>query len=166
MTFARFILRCAAQTLVFLSVFSTALAQEYTEAQAPLPTARATIHTANKAIDFQLEIADEPEEMMRGLMFRQSMPADHGMLFVYTDQKPHYMWMKNTLIPLDMLFLDDKGKIVHIEKAAAPHSLEPRGVDRPTSAVIELNGGTAEKLHLSLGDRVTLSPLQEPHDAP
>src|SRR5204863_508166 len=80
------------------------------------------------------------------LMFRQSLAPDAGMLFDYRTPSMGAMWMKNTLIPLDMLFVDQQGRIINIHERAVPGSLDPISATAPARAVIELNGGTAAHL--------------------
>ncbi|MCE2510638.1 MAG: DUF192 domain-containing protein [Alphaproteobacteria bacterium] len=111
--------------------------------------------TAAASHPFQVEVADTDEERARGLMYRESLAPDHGMLFDFerpTTQAA--MWMKNTLISLDMLFLGPEGRIVLIAADTTPGSLEPIGTRRPVRAVLELLGGTAARLGVRVGDRV------------
>src|SRR3546814_5004902 len=82
------------------------------------------------------------------------MAADAGMLFLFGGSKVRAMWMKNTLIPLDMLFIDETGKIVRIEERTVPHSERAIVSGGPVSAVLELNAGTASRLSIKPGDRV------------
>jgi uncharacterized membrane protein (UPF0127 family) len=117
-----------------------------------------SIVTAQGRHELQVELATTPEQRALGLMFRQSLPADAGMLFAYSHEQPISMWMKNTLIPLDMLFIDDKGVIVDIAERAVPGSLAVITASRPARAVLELNGGTASHLAIHRGDRV-IHPL-------
>lgn len=114
-----------------------------------------TIHTGNQEHHFRLEQALTPESQEKGLMFRTSLPPDGGMIFRYDPPKPVYMWMRNTLIPLDMIFVRPDGTIAHIEKMAAPHSEIPRGTYQNIASVLELTGGTAEAQGIAPGDRVT-----------
>ena len=122
------------------------------------PTAELTILTANGPHKFTVELANTPQQMAQGLMFRQSLAPDRGMLFAYDPPAVATMWMKNTLIPLDMLFVDEHGRIVNIGERAVPGSLAAIAAAAPVRAVIELNGGTASRLGIRPGDRV-LSPL-------
>jgi uncharacterized membrane protein (UPF0127 family) len=92
--------------------------------------------------------------MEQGLMFRRNLAADAGMLFDFGEPQMAAMWMKNTLIPLDMLFVDATGHIVNIHQRAVPQSLESLGATAPVRAVIELNGGTTTRLNIQPGDRV------------
>jgi uncharacterized membrane protein (UPF0127 family) len=103
---------------------------------------------------FEVEIAATPAQRGRGLMFRESMPADAGMLFLYSVEQPIRMWMKNTLLPLDMLFVAGDGRIVNIAENTTPLSEKVVGSGAPALGVIELNGGTARRLGIAPGDRV------------
>jgi uncharacterized membrane protein (UPF0127 family) len=118
------------------------------------PTAPLTIVTASGSHRFTVELATSPAQMMQGLMFRQSLAPDAGMLFDYQAPSMASMWMKNTLIPLDMLFVDATGHIVNIHERAVPGSLDVIAAAAPVRAVIELNGGTASRLAIRPGDRV------------
>ena len=103
---------------------------------------------------FKVEVAETPEQMTQGLMFRRSLAPDAGMLFDYKHPTTATMWMRNTLIPLDMLFVDAQGRIVNIHQRAVPQSLDVIAAEAPVRAVIELNGGTAARLGIQPGDRV------------
>lgn len=107
---------------------------------------------------FAVEVARTPEQLSQGLMFRPKLAEDSGMLFDFGRVQPVAMWMKNTLIPLDMLFLAPDGRIVHVAEYAVPGSLEPLGPREPVRAVLEVNAGTARRLGIHLGDQV-LHPL-------
>ncbi len=128
---------------------NVALAQLARFATAPL-----TIVTASGSQRFTVELATTPGQMAQGLMFRQSLAPDAGMLFDYQAPSMATMWMKNTLIPLDMLFVDAQGRIVNIHERAVPGSLATISAAAPVRAVIELNGGTAARLGIRPGDRV------------
>lgn len=110
------------------------------------------IHTANGPHTFAVEVADTPQERAVGLMERTRLGARQGMLFDFKRPQPVSMWMHKTRIPLDMLFVDAKGRIVYIEHQAEPMSLDPRGPSVPVVAVVELNGGTARALGIARGD--------------
>ena len=100
------------------------------------------------------EIAQTDEQRTQGLMYRTEMPEDHGMLFVFPLSQPLGFWMRNTLISLDMVFLNDDGLVSYIHKSAIPQDetiIESRG---PVSRVLELNGGAAERMGLKVGDRL------------
>src|SRR5438477_8199552 len=119
------------------------------------PKAELTIVSAGGPHKFTVELAATPGQMEQGLMFRKSMAPDAGMLFDYRAPSMAAMWMKNTLIPLDMLFVDQQGRIINIHERAVPGSLDPIAAAGPARAVIELNGGTAAHLGIKPGDRVT-----------
>lgn len=114
---------------------------------------------------FHVDIADTTEKRTIGLMFRDKMGADSGMLFVFDDEIERAFWMKNTLIPLDMLFIDRAGKIVHIHENAIPHDLTPVSSRGPAFAVLEINGGRSKALGLSPGmivkHKVFANPLAD-----
>ena len=103
---------------------------------------------------FSVEVADTDAKRQRGLMFRHEMAADAGMLFHFDRVEPVSFWMKNTYLPLDMLFIAADGRIVHIHERAVPESERPIGPPQPVLAVLELLGGTAQRLGIKVGDRV------------
>jgi len=104
---------------------------------------------------FTVEIADTPEKQETGLMFRTHMAPGHGMLFEFDRTDILRFWMKNTLIPLDMLFIAADGEIKKIHENAVPGSLAPVSSEVPVAAVLEINGGQARALGIATGDRVT-----------
>ena len=110
---------------------------------------------ANKAT-FMVELALTDEERMRGLMFRKELADDKGMLFLTDHAQVSSMWMKNTLIPLDMVFIDSDKRIVHIHENAKPQDLTPISSKVPVTAVLELAGGAVKKNGIAVGDTVTL----------
>lgn len=103
---------------------------------------------------FSVELAKTDEERARGLMFRRKMPANEGMLFDFSPEREVSMWMKDTFIPLDMLFIRADGRIHRIEARTKPHSLDVISSNGPVQAVLELNGGIAKKRGIAPGDRV------------
>jgi uncharacterized membrane protein (UPF0127 family) len=117
-------------------------------------TSELTIVSATGSHRFTVEVAETPGQMEQGLMFRRTMAPDAGMLFDYKAPTMATMWMRNTLIPLDMLFVDAQGRIVNIRERAVPQSLDVIAAVAPVRAVIELNGGTAARLGIAPGDRV------------
>jgi hypothetical protein len=118
------------------------------------PTSELTIISATGPHRFKVELAKTPAQMMQGLMFRTSLAPDAGMLFEYQQPIAATMWMRNTLIPLDMLFVDRRGRIVNIHERAVPQSDDVIAAAEPVRAVIELNGGTASRLGIEPGDIV------------
>lgn len=103
---------------------------------------------------FSIEIADQPDELEKGLMHRKDMPRNHGMLFLFESDMPVSMWMKDTPMSLDMLFIDSKGVIVYIAHKTTPGSLEKISAKKPVRGVLELKGGTAELRGITAGDRI------------
>lgn len=103
---------------------------------------------------FQVELASTPLEWKHGLMHRTEMPFDHGMLFVFPEENMRSFWMKNTLIPLDMIFIRADGEIVNIQKNAKPYDLTSRPSTAPALAVLEINGGLSDRLGIAAGDIV------------
>ncbi len=104
--------------------------------------------------DFSVEIADDPQERAVGLMNRDSLPRSDGMLFVYDKPGPLSFWMRNTLIPLDMLFVNPDGSIGHIHHSAVPLDETPISGGEGRIAVLEINGGLSKKLGLKAGDQL------------
>jgi len=121
---------------------------------AQFPTSELTIVSSTGRHQFKVEIAETQAQMTQGLMFRRSLAPDAGMLFDYKPPTVATMWMRNTLIPLDILFVDAQGRIINIHQRAVPQSLDLIAAAAPVRAVIELNGGTAARLSIEPGDRV------------
>ncbi len=119
---------------------------------------RLSIRSGNAVHVFEVEVARTGEERAKGLMFRRYMPADRGMLFDFGSEQPVGMWMKDTFIPLDMLFIRKDGSIARIAENTEPHSLRTISSGENVLSVLELNGGTAARLGIAPGDRV-LHPL-------
>ena len=100
---------------------------------------------------FTVELADTGAERAQGLMFRESLPSSAGMLFVYESPQRASFWMKNTLIPLDMIFADSSGRITRVHSNAIPQDLTPIDGGEGVATVLEINGGLAEKLGIAPG---------------
>ena len=109
---------------------------------------------------FHLELAVSMTEMTRGLMYRKTMRDDWGMLFIYDDISVRSFWMKNTLIPLDMLFINEKGIVVGIVEGAEPLTRKARTVNKPAKYVLELNAGRSKALGIKPGDSMTLTKVE------
>ena len=132
-----------------------------TQASAPASTQPAgapTIDVVLAGRQFKLEVAKNDAERAQGLMFRKSMPVDHGMLFAFPDPQPRAFWMKNTLLPLDIAYLDANGVVINIEQMV-PHDLSPVRSAGPAKFAIEINQGIAAKIGLKRGDRVQLPAI-------
>jgi uncharacterized membrane protein (UPF0127 family) len=118
---------------------------------------RATVHRADgSTLAIALEVMDTPAARERGMMYRTSLADDHGMLFVFPEEVEHAFWMKNTLIPLDMLFIASDGRIVGIHPEAVPLSTKSVSVGKPSRYVLEVNGGWAARHKVQAGDRIEL----------
>jgi len=106
------------------------------------------------ALSYTVELAITMDQRAQGLMFRHHMAADQGMLFFFEQEKQVTMWMKNTYIPLDLLFLNKRGEIVNIAASAKPLSLDFISSGVPVISVLELNAGEAKRQNIKVGDRV------------
>ena len=122
----------------------------------------ATLETATGSHAIKVELAQTPETRATGLMNRESMPADQGMLFEFDETRPVAMWMKNTLIPLDMLFIDPDGVVKRVKTNAQPLSLETIPSGAPVKYVLELNGGAAARFGVASGDRLRHPIIPQP----
>jgi len=141
-------MRFAATLLAFWLVTVTGSAW----AQSVEPLAIVTKDGASKS--FQVEVARNDADRAQGLMFRRSMPPDHGMLFDFSRVEPVSMWMQNTYLPLDMLFIRADGTIARIAANTEPLSTRTIASGEPVLAVLELNAGTASRLGIKVGDHV------------
>ncbi len=107
-----------------------------------------------------IELATTQKEMTIGLMNRTSLPENRGMLFIFDEEGVYKFWMKNTLIPLDMIWLDDKGKIIYIEKNAPPCNTSTCpgfGPESSSKYVLEVNGGYTERHKINVGDKARIN---------
>ena len=124
------------------------------EAQAQGSLAPLSIKTPKTTLKFRVEVARTADEQARGLMFRESLPDDGGMIFPMKPPRMASFWMKNTLIPLDMIFIRADGTIARIAAETIPYSLEPVDSGEPVAAVLELAGGKAAALGIAENDVV------------
>jgi uncharacterized membrane protein (UPF0127 family) len=125
------------------------------EAQAQASLIPLTIKTSTAVRKFRVEVARTEDEQARGLMFRQSLAEDGGMIFPMSPPRFASFWMKNTVIPLDMIFIRGDGTIARIASDTIPYSLEPVDSGEPVAAVLELAGGKAAALGIAEDDVVT-----------
>lgn len=128
--------------IVFLFLVSNAFAEE--------------LKVADKAT-YQVKIVQTMEEKLKGLMFVKKLPENQGMLFDFRGYSSVAMWMKNTYISLDMLFIDCNFKVTDMHQNATPLSLEKISTDKPFCFVLEINGGQVLKQNISIGDKITVS---------
>jgi uncharacterized membrane protein (UPF0127 family) len=129
---------------------------------AALTTGTLVLETASGSHRFNIEVTTNEAEREHGLMFRRSLPSDSGMLFVYDSPRPVAMWMKNTPIPLDMVFIDAFGRVHRIETRTEPFSMAPISSEGEVLAILELNAGTADAIGLKAGDKVLFPGLGAP----
>lgn len=141
--------KAAAISILLISSVSPASAQEKFSSE------KLTVQTADgKSHEFTAELATNDGQRQQGLMFRKSMEPDHGMLFDFGTDRDVSMWMRNTFIPLDMVFIAKDGQVTHVHRNAVPHSediISSRGAVR---YVLELNGGVTRKLGIESGATV------------
>lgn len=137
-----------------------ALAQPQLQGGVTFPVGTATLvgHDGRQH-DLTVELALTPEQRMQGLMYRTSLQEGHGMLFDFGETLVVRMWMKNTLIPLDMVFFAPDGRVVGLVRQAQPGDLTPVGPAEPVRAVLELPGGQADKWGITVGDRLVQPTL-------
>ena len=141
--------------LVLMLLAGPALAQPVT-----YPKDTLTVETASGAKHrFNVELATSPQQIAQGLMYRRQMAPDAGMLFIFERPDPAVFWMKNTFIPLDMIFIGVDGRIMNIAERTIPQTETPVPASGPTRAVLEVNGGTSARLGIKPGDRVRHSSL-------
>jgi len=153
--------------LVLMAIFATLLillaVQPYLTRREPvqinknLPTVKMKI--GNRM--FTLEVADTDETRETGLMNRESMAEDHGMIFVYDEDEPLNFWMKNTLIGLDIIYVNSKGKVVSIDRMKPRDTITRHDSAAPARYAIELNEGMAAKAGVKAGDVLEIPRLRE-----
>lgn len=105
---------------------------------------------------FEIELAKTPQQRMRGLMYRKKLAPQKGMLFIYPIDDDHGFWMKNTAIPLDMIFINSELSVVGIIANAEPFSLATCKVGRPSRYILEINAGLAARFNINVGTKVRL----------
>ena len=144
-------------SLTFLLAFGAAPAWANCVTMKPLdfgPKEKLSIQSKDKTHIFDVEVADTDEEQNRGMMCRDGMADTDGMLFEFDKPKVATIWMKNTAIPLDILFVRPNGKVLKIEHGAKPYSLRLSSSEAQVAAVVELRGGRARELGIRPGDVV------------
>lgn len=145
--------------------FFLSLTNSHAQNPQSLPAHPLIIETQEgRSVQFTAELAKTGEERAIGLMFRKSMPQNHSMLFVYEEPDHLSFWMSNTYIPLDMLFINTRGKIVYIHENAVPHSKDIITTRQRAIAALEINAGLAAKYNIQVGDRIR-HPLFKNHNA-
>jgi uncharacterized membrane protein (UPF0127 family) len=142
----------AAALVIYLSLQPLVAAQEQAM-ELPVHPEPLIADTDKGERSFTIEIADDPGERSRGLMFRREMDDDHGMLFIFEQSQPVGFWMKNTPLPLDLVFIGEDGKVRAIERGE-PFSEAPIAPGEPVQFVLELNAGTAAEAGIDNGDLI------------
>lgn len=137
-----------------ISIWTNLARSERAPAAVPTGLDTLVIETAAGPQRFQIEVMRTDADRAKGLMFRQHMPADRGMLFDFPGEQIQTMWMRNTFIPLDMIFIRADGRVHRVEANTEPHSERTISSGAPVRAVLELNAGTAARIGLKPGDRV------------
>jgi uncharacterized protein len=148
--------------LTLLLAMSSACGGAAKSAPTPPPTATAAAVAGPRVVlpsgeVYRVEIARTPEEQALGLMFRESLPERSGMLFLFTDAGPHKFWMKNTMIPLDMIWMDGAGRVLFVSADTPPCKADPcgnYGPDVPAASVLEIAGGLAAKEKVTVGSTI------------
>jgi hypothetical protein len=141
--------------LAALPPAAAASARAQTGPQPRLPEEPLVIVTRDgRRHEFRVEMAIQPDQQMVGLMFRERVGPEEGMLFDWGTPRESSMWMRNTIVPLDMVFITADGRIHRIAERTVPYSLAPVDSRGPVRATLELAAGTAERLGLRVGDRV------------
>jgi len=145
-----------------LAISATTLAQSAPpEPLSAFPQSLLAVKTqSGKVVNFKIWEADTPGREEQGMMFVREMDIHTGMLFMFPENKRVSMWMKNTFVSLDLLFIDAQGKIDYIAKSATPRSETIIGPPTPEYAVLELKGGACEQFGIKIGDRVIHSKFK------
>ena len=159
------VMRNAGRAAILAAAMSVPLLAGACRAEAPQPAAAVpapapvaleslSIDTARGPVSFKVEIADDDAERAQGLMFRTNLAPDAGMLFTWSRAAPRAFWMKNTYIPLDIIYIGAGGQIVSIAAMAEPFSEEPIPSHGDALGVLEIAGGRAAELGIDIGDRI------------
>jgi uncharacterized membrane protein (UPF0127 family) len=152
--------RSAASLAVALAVALACRSSSSSRPDGRAPRPRVAIESpSGRASAVDVELARTPAEVERGLMFRRELAPDAGMIFVFPDESEHVFWMKNTLIPLDMIFIAEGGAVVGIVESAEPMTTMPRTVRIPSRFVLEVNGGWSAAHGVKPGDLARLEDI-------
>jgi hypothetical protein len=133
---------------------------------APRPQARVIFDTPRGEVPFEVEVVDTEEARARGLMHRRQLAPGAGMLFLFPTEEIQSFWMRNTYLPLDMIFVSSRMDVVGVVANATPLSDEPRMVPRPSRYVVEVNAHLAKQLGIRPGTRVRFEGVRSPLWAP
>jgi uncharacterized membrane protein (UPF0127 family) len=122
--------------------------------------ARVVVQTPSGDVPLKVEVAENDPQRMHGLMFKESMPETEGMVFVFQEAREQWFWMKNTLIPLDMIFIGEDRRVVGIYENAAPLSLARMGVQKPSLYVLEVNAGWSRRNNIGPGTQLRFEGVE------
>jgi uncharacterized protein len=143
------------KTLIYIAILTIAVIMVWRHpAEKYAQDKHLTIETSSERLNFEVDVASSPKRKARGLMSRESLPDRYGMLFVWPSETHIEMWMKNTPLSLDMIFIDARGRIVHIAHSTTPNSKDIITSSTPAQAVLEVAGGTAKAKHIEEGNHV------------
>jgi len=145
----------AALFLITLAATVGCQAQTALEGLDTFPKSHLRITSGAQKHDFDIWLATTPEQQQQGLMFVRDLPANRGMLFLADEPRVFRMWMKNTYIPLDMVFIGADGRIAKIAANTVPHSLATVSSDAEVAGILEIRGGEAARRGLHVGDAVS-----------
>jgi uncharacterized membrane protein (UPF0127 family) len=153
--------RASAALLGALALVACDGARPSTPAPAPAvpqveATSRVYFSTPGGEVVVQVEVADTPAAHARGLMFRKTLARDRGMLFLFEGEEDHSFWMKNTYLPLDLIFVSQGLEVVGVVEGAEPLTESPRTVGKPSRYVVEVNAGFARERGIGPGTRMRL----------
>ncbi len=146
---------CALGVIAMMPAMASARVAPHTHAVSGLPIIPLTIVSHHRSHRFAVELARTSEEQARGLMFRTAMRADEGMIFPMDPPRLASFWMRNTVLPLDIIYVGANGRILTIAARATPYSDAPIPSGGIVRGVLELNGGRAAALNIRVGDRVS-----------
>jgi uncharacterized membrane protein (UPF0127 family) len=157
-TLAALVLACGAAPGKASGSASTSATPTPASAGASSPASGPRAEMPSGAV-YRLELALTPEEQAQGLMFRENLPDRTGMIFVFDQAADHHFWMKNTMIPLDMIWMDASGKVIFVSANTPPCKADPcatYGPDAPARQVLEIAGGMAAKEKIAIGSTLRL----------
>lgn len=135
-------------------------AEPTAENRPAFPWAKVVVEAKDGAIPLKVEVARNDPERSYGLMFKKELPADQGMVFVFQDNREHTFWMRNTFIPLDMIFIGEDRKVVGVYENAEPFSLARMSVGQPSRYVLEVNAGWARSHGVGPGTQIRFEGVE------
>ncbi|MFQ5666335.1 MAG: DUF192 domain-containing protein [Candidatus Binatia bacterium] len=144
---------CHAEALLFATVVFAACT----------PHPAVVIYSKQGAVRVDVEVADTPDARARGLMYRRDLDPDAGMLFIFPSESQQHFWMKNTPLPLDMVFISSAGEIVGIVPDTRPFSTNPLSVGAPSQYVLEVHAGFCDRHGIATGDKVDFQHVRHDH---